>query len=356
MINLKKININQNIKTVFAIIISAFFSLILLRFPMLCSQGVIRGIELSAQTVVPSLFPFLVLSSFVQSSGALDFLGKKTDLFFNKIFRLSGKAGCTVFFSLFAGFPVGCSMAAELYSKNKICRNEAKRIALSSVNAGPAFVIGAVGTSLLSSAKAGVIIFVSLSLSSLMIAFFSRYILNSDSSPQFSENKALPLSKALVCSVYNGSKSMFIICGWIILFSCFLNIISSNTKSEASAIFLKAFLEVTSGCCALAEKESPVIICAVLGWCGMCIHCQVFPYILKIGLKAKYYFCSRVLHSMLSSIICYGLFQIFPCEVSVFSTGTEAMMKTFAVSAPAAAGLALMCVIFILDLDTAKEM
>lgn len=356
MIELKKINIKQNIKTVFAIIISAFLALILLRFPKICAEGVIRGIELSMQTAVPSLFPFLVLSSFVQSSGVLDFAGEKTNRFFRKIFNLSGTAGCTVFFSLFAGFPVGCSMAAELYAKNKICRDEAKRIALSSVNAGPAFVIGAVGTSLLSSVRAGVIIFVSLSLSSLIIAFLSRFILSSESLSQHSESQSSPLSKALVSSVYNASKSMFIICAWIILFSCFLNIVSSYSQNETFSLFSKSFLEVTSGCCALAGKESPVVICAVLGWCGMCVHCQVFPYIIKIGIKAKYYFCSRILHSMLSSVICFALFKFFPCEVSVFSTRTEAIVKTFAISAPATIGLALMCIIFILDLDTGKEM
>lgn len=353
---MKKISINKNAKTIFAIIVSIFSALILLRFPAICAEGVVRGIEISSQTVVPSLFPFLVLSSFVQSSGVLDFAGEKTNRFFGKVFNFSGKAGCTVFFSLFAGFPVGCSLASSLLSQNKICRNEAKRIALSSVNAGPAFVIGAVGTALLSSVRAGVIIFVSLSLSSLMIAFLSRFILPSEKITQSSEKSSLSLSESLVSSVYNASKSMFIICAWIILFSCFLNIVSSRTQSDTFSVASKAFLEVTSGCCALAGKESPVVICAVLGWCGLCVHCQVFPYILKIGLNAKYYFCSRILHSMLSSVICYGLFKIFPYQVSVFSTGTEAMVKTFAVSAPATAGLLLMCVIFILDLDTAKEM
>ena len=149
---------------------------------------------------------------------------------------------------------------------------------------------------------------------------------------------------------------MFIICTWIILFSCFLNVTSSFIKNEALSLFTEAFLEVTTGCCTLAKRESPVIVCAVLGWCGMCVHCQVFPYLLKIGLKIRYYLCGRILHSMLSSIICYGFFRIFPCEISVFSTETEMIAKTFAVSAPATAGLVLMCVIFILDLDTQKEM
>ena len=352
---MKKLKINENVRTILCIIFCVLFAFILIRFPKNCADGVRHGLELCAQTMVPSLFPFLVLSSFVLSSGVIDFLGEKTDKFFRKIFNFSGICGCTVFFSLFGGFPVGCSMASELLSKNKITQSEAKRIALSSVNAGPAFVIGAVGTIMLSSFKAGVILFVSLSLSSLIISFLSRFILSENPSSFRKDSAQLPLSQSLVSSVYNASKSMFIISAWILLFSCFTNIISANNNNDTFSLAAKAFLEVSTGCAEIAGKESPVILCAVLGWSGLCVHCQVLPYVLKTGLKAKYYFCARALHSMLSSVICYLLFELFPCNISVFSSNTETLTKAFAVSAPAAAGLMLMCAIFILDLDTGKK-
>lgn len=326
-----------------------------MKFPSLSAEGVRRGLELCAQTMIPSLFPFLVLSSFATSSGIMNFLGQKTNNFFKKVFNFSGTAGSVVLFSLFSGFPVGCSMASKLYQQKKITQNEAKRIALSSVNAGPAFVIGAVGTMMLSSFKAGVIIFVSLSLSSLLISFLTRFILSDSEEKEEIQIKNPPLSEALVSSVYNASKSMFIICAWILLFSCFLSVASNKIQNENFSYALKAFLEVSLGCQETADKKSPAILAAVLGWSGLCVHCQVFPDILKIGLKAKYFFCARFLQSMLSALLCSTLLKIFPCEISVFSSGASAMAQTFAVSAPAAAGLLLMCAIFILDLDTEKK-
>ncbi len=347
--------IKQNSKLLFCIIICVVSGVLLISFPKFCADGARKGITLCKDIIVPSLFPFLVLSSFATLSGTVDFLGRKTNRFFRKFFGLSGQSGAVVIFSLFAGFPVGASMASELFSQNKITKTEAERITLSCVNAGPAFVIGAVGSALLSSFKAGVLIFISLSLSSILIAYLSKFIFQEDFSNERKSISKVSVSQALVNSVYNASKSMFSICGWIVLFSSFVNIISAGNQNESFIITATAFLEVCSGSVALAQKGNPIILTALLGWGGLCVHAQIFPSVLKSGIKAKSFFCFRILNCAFSSIICYFLFSLFPCEVSVFSQGIIAVSKTFAVSAPAAAGLVLMCAILILDLDIGEK-
>ncbi len=353
---LKKIKLNKNTKIIFVSVICVISAFFLLKYPLLSAEGIRKGLELSAQTMIPSLFPFLVVSCFANLSGVIDFLGEKTDKFFRKTFALSGRAGSIIFFGLFSGFPVGCSMAATLFEQNKITQNEAKRIVLGSVNAGPAFVIGAVGTMMLSSYKAGIIIFVSLTASSLIISFLTRFILAEGSEKIETDAQVPPLSEAFVSSVYSASKSMFSICGWIIVFSCILNILSAKATNENLFSFLKSVFEVSMGCTEFSATKNPAVMSAVIGWSGLCVHCQVLPYIIKTGLKIKYFFCARLLQSMLAALLCSGLLQIFPCEISTFSSGTSPMVQTFAVSAPAAAGLLLMSAIFILDLDTHKKM
>lgn len=353
---LKKLKLNKNHKIFFALILSLLFACVLIKYPTLSSEGILKGLELSASTMVPSLFPFIVVSTFAANSGAVDFLGKKTDKFFRKIWGLSGTAGSIILFGLFGGFPVGCSMAGNLYSQNKITSSEAKRIALSSVNAGPAFVIGAVGTMMLSSFKAGVIIFVSLSLSSLTIAFLTKWILPSDTETKKTSSAEVSLSDALVTSVYSSSKTMFLICAWILVFSCFINIMTGNLENEKISGLIKIFSEVSLGCERISETKNPAHLAFVIGWSGLCVHCQTLPHVIKTGLKIKYFLCSRLFHACLSSLICAGILKLFPCDISVFSSGTSLVVRTFAVSAPAAAGLLLMCAIFILDLDTHKKM
>ena len=355
VIALKKLLSEKNIKIIIYSLLCIFSVFSLLKFPLLSAEGIRKGLELCAGTMIPSLFPFLVISSFAVSGGITQLSNSYTEKIFKKALGLSPSAGTVVFFSLWSGFPVGCSMAESLLSQNKISSDEAKRIMLSSVNAGPAFVICAVGAMMLSSLKTGVLIYASLTSASLIIMFLSRFIL-----PDIKEkNKTVPeapdLSEALVTSVYNASKSMFSICGWILIFSCFLNIISEKCNNEAFSTFFNSMAEVSFGCKSFAKSGSPVILSAVIGWGGLCVHCQVLPYVKKSGLKLRYFFCGRILHSMLSSLICAGLIKIFPCDISVFSSGTSAVSQTFAVSAPAAAGLLIMCAIFILDLDTHKK-
>ncbi len=354
---MKHIIKNKNITFFLSLTISVVFAVLLMKFPLLSSEGIRKGLEISAGTMVPSLFPFLVVSSFAELSGAIDFSGEKTDKFFRKIFGCSGKTGSTILFGLFSGFPAGCSLASELYSKNKITQNEAKRIALSSVNAGPAFVIGAVGSMYLDSVRAGIIMFISLSLSSLLIAFFTKLFLPCSPYEESTHETEKPsLSEAFVASVYSGSKNMLLICGWLLLFSCLTNIISGTTDNETFSSIVKIFSEVSSGCKEMSRTKNPAHLVFVIGWSGLCVHCQILPYIIRIGLKMKFFFCSRLFHAGLSALITAALLKIFPCETSVFSSGTDVVARTFAVSAPAAAGLLLMCIIFILDLDSHKKM
>ena len=353
---LKKFLSEKNIKIILYTLLCIFSVTLLLKFPLLSTEGIRRGLELCAGTMIPSLFPFLVISSFAVSSGILELSGDKAENFFKKTIGLSPTAGMVVFFSLWSGFPVGCSMASDLLSQNKISADEAKRIMLSSVNAGPAFVICAVGTMMLSSLRAGVIIYASLTLASLIITFISQFVLPDCKEKNKTVSEPSDFSESLVTSVYCASKSMFSICGWILLFSCFLNIASGKSENENISTILNALAEVSLGCKSFAKSASPVILCAVIGWGGLCVHCQVLPFVRKSGLKLRYFFCGRILHSMLSSLICAGLVKIFPCDISVFSSGTTAVSQTFAVSAPAAAGLLIMCAIFVLDLDTHKKM
>lgn len=353
---MKKLRLKRNLKIACACIFCVISAVFILKYPILSADGIRKGLEICAKTMIPSLFPFLVISAFATSSGVLEASGRKTEKFCRKILKLSGTAGSAVFFGLWGGFPVGCSMAQTLLSQNKITQNEAKRIVLSSVNAGPAFVIGAVGTMFLSSFKAGVIMYVSLSLASLTISFLSQFILEDTSEKQINGAPPPPVSEAFVTSVYSASQSMFSICAWLMVFSCFLSIATGNISNENTSAFLKAICEVSLGCSEISRFGNPVILSAIIGWGGLCVHCQVLPNVIKTGLKLKYFFCSRILHSMLASLICSLLIRIFPCEISVFSSGTDAVAQTFAVSAPAAAGLLIMCAIFILDLDTHKKM
>ena len=149
-------------KYIVPVILTALVCLFLFTRPEICSEGVRSGILLAAETVVPSLFPFMTVASFLLRSGLGEAAGKPFDKVCEKLFRLPGVLAPVIIMSQIGGFPIGAKMTYELLKKNAITENEAQRACLFCINAGPAFVIGTVGSEMLGSVKAGVLLYLSL--------------------------------------------------------------------------------------------------------------------------------------------------------------------------------------------------
>ena len=349
----------KRLKKFFTFLVMIFcvsFLLMLMIFPSLFSAGVRKGLTLCAETMIPSMFPFFVLSSFMTRSGMIDLIGRKTDGIFKKIFALSGKSGSVFLLSLFSGFPVGAKTVSSLLDRKEISENEAQRLMLCSVNAGPAFTVSAVGAAMMSSKKAGIIIFFSLSVSSVIICFLSRFIIEKDLTflPVCNKNSYENFSSSLINSVSDSTVSMLSVSGWIVLFSCICSVAESIEFFEKNSLLFRSVFEVSIGCEEAGGQGNIPLVTAVIGWSGLCVHCQVFSAVIKSKMKKRLFFISKILHSALSMVVCDLLLKVFPCSVSVFANSASAV-ESFYSSAPAAAGLLLMGAILISDLETSRK-
>ena len=160
--------------------------------------------------------------------------------------------------SLIGGFPIGAKMTAELYCDGRLTENQAQRLNMFCMNAGPAFTVTAVGVSMLSSRRA---------------------------------------------------------CGVLPL---------------------------------------PAIT-AIIGFGGFCVHCQVYQFIAKTGIKYRLFFAFRAINAAVAALISHILFTLFPVEVSTLSAPAFDAAP-FSASLPAFLALAAMCVIMIFDVDTKKKL
>ena len=109
------------------------------------TQGAYEGLLFCAQILIPSLFPFMVLSSFVVNCGISGILSRFLAPVTKSFFRLPGSAGVTILLSMFGGYPVGARGIRTLLDRGLITREEGARMLCFAVGAGPAFVIFAVG-------------------------------------------------------------------------------------------------------------------------------------------------------------------------------------------------------------------
>ena len=139
-----------------------------------CVNGVKEGIMLCVNSIIPTLFPFMIVSRFIVNSGLGDFFGSFFTKITQKLFKLPGICSFVIIMSMIGGFPVGAKMTCDLLESGKINENEAQRLNLFCINAGPAFVIGTVGEIFAKSRRLGVLLFVCCVSSSLLVGIMSR--------------------------------------------------------------------------------------------------------------------------------------------------------------------------------------
>ncbi len=322
----------------------------------LCAAGIKEGLILCAGTVIPSLFPFMVVSQFILKSGLADFLGSMLGSVTERIFRQPGITAGVILMSLIGGFPVGAKMTADLLGEGKITENQAQRLNLFCINAGPAFIIGTVGSMFLGTRKAGVILYASTCIASLFTGMLTRIIADREQAvPHKDEityiaNPVTAFSQATADS----AKTMLSICAWIVIFNAVIKCISSFGNG-LSVIIACSLLEVTSGIkLSLGVLPFPVIA-AVLSFGGLSVHCQIYSFISKSRLNMRYFYLARIITAAISSLICTGLIKIFPCEISTFHTNSQILPAAYSISVPAAVALIFMCAVLIFEVDTDKK-
>lgn len=123
--------------------------------PAVAASGVLRGLGLCYQTVIPALFPFMVLSRLLLESPAAQWFG----LLLRPYTRLLGlrekKAPAALLCGLLGGFACGAQAVDALYRSGRLRRDEAALLLVCTIGSGPGFVVGGVGALMLGRAGAG---------------------------------------------------------------------------------------------------------------------------------------------------------------------------------------------------------
>lgn len=339
----------------FSIILIAVCLYFMFRFPLAIREGVTEGLSICFYTIIPSLFPFMTLSAYITKSNILSpvykFLSPPSKL----LFRQPPCSAPIIFMSMIGGFPIGIKMINEHLGNGQITKKQAQRLCLFCMNAGPAFTITAVGVNMLNSAKAGVIIYTSLCVSALFLGVASSFL--GDKEEKTIKQKSqiqMPLS-SLSASVSDSLQSVLGICAWVILFSSIINCIKTLNLNNTLYLFLASVLEVTKGCILTSGKMALPIISGIIGFGGICVHCQVLGHIKSIGIKYSHFLVSRILNGALAALISYILLLLFPVETDVFASADKITAFTFSVSAPAFFVFISMCIIMIFDIDRKKK-
>lgn len=345
-------------------------ALLLVIYSPLASRGAREGLALCGQVIIPSLYPFFVVGNiFTQlmaGSRNQDAGGGRTrrSRAMHFLLRQPPAALGAIFLGLLGGYPLGAKTAASLMERGALNRAQAQRLQLFCVNAGPAYLMGAVGSGLLGSRRAGLLLFVSLTAASLVMAFLSRFwespalcpAASPDSSPQAPVSS---IDAYLLAAIAQATKAIIGVCAWVELFSSLCALLRLLPHALWPAIpGLNVLLEVSSGAVAVVRGGGATlpVLCAALGWGGLSVHCQILGDLRKTSLPLRIFFVSRLAHGAVAAAICWQLGRWFPVDLPAsVSSGALPGVRLWAVSAPAAGALLFFCAFLILDLDLRRK-
>ncbi len=311
--------------------------------------GVSQGLSVCADVLIPSLFPFMVLSSFCVNAGMSLGNVRFVDIFCRKILKMPCECLTAVFFGFTGGYPVGASVISTLCEKGSVDEKTARRLMSCCVNAGPAFVITAVGSVMLGNSYAGIVLFVSVCLSSVVTGCIFFFVYHGNIIENNMQRKSVPLSDALINAVTVSCRNMIVMCGWVVLFSSLNAVITEFIPEKIASVFM-IFAEVTSGV-EIANKTGGLpLVSACISSGGICVMCQLLPSIKKCGIKVSEYLMFRIVNSVFSFFITRIVlcFVDIPVSVGSFAVGVRSN------SALSVAALLVMCAVFIFDVSSRK--
>ena len=295
------------------------------------------GITLCGNVILPSLFPFFVLSSLVVELGMSRYLGRLLEPVMAPLFRVNGSCAAALALGFVGGYPVGARTAIQLYENGQCSRTEAERMLAFCNNSGPAFILGVVGAGVFGSGTVGLLLCLIHLLASLCVGLLFRFYKPREGpqtlrgrSPQF---QAVRFSKAFPRSVTGALQSTLNICAFILFFTVFLRILAHAGILAAAARLLTALLsplgmdqfwaerlltglmEVSSGVSSLTDGTLSgrlSMAAFMLGWAGISVHCQVLAFLGDSGLSVRTYVLGKLLHGTISAGLAALLYRIIP--------------------------------------------
>lgn len=282
--------------------------------PETAAAGAGTGLQICLSVLAPSLFPFLVLSVFAVRCGAAALLGRLLERPIRFLFRLPGSCAAVLLMGLIGGYPVGARGAAALLRSGQITEREAERLCLFCVNAGPAFVLSAVGAGFLHSRRAGAILLLSGLLGSLALGLLLR---GRGPLPKAERREAAreTAGEAIVSSAADACRSLVSLCCFVVLFSTVLAFVRPLLPPGPALPVISALLEVTGGCRDLALAGAPLwAMAAALGWGGLSVHLQIRSMPGTPRLSALRFALARALHGALAALFAFLLNLWFPLE------------------------------------------
>lgn len=257
-------------------------------------QAVRQGLSLCAGSVIPSLFPFFVLSSLFTSLGGGAMLWRLP--FFSR-------QGSTIFFlGALGGYPLGGRLIGQLVRSGGLEQQEAQKLLCCCNNAGPAFILGLVGLGRFGSLRAGLWLYLIHVAAALLLALALRPGGAGCTASLPPATQETSLASALVDAIAAAGATMVQICAFVVFFVTALSLLQPLPPFQLPLV--RGLLELTNGVTGLENTPAGFVQAAfLLGWGGISVHCQTAAVLEGTGLSMGRYMLAKGVQGLLSALL-----------------------------------------------------
>lgn len=286
--------------------LSALGMLVLIMDSRTAISGAKDAVELCLYSVIPSIFPFIVLSGMLVSvlNGAhLPILAPM-----GRLLGIPRGAEGIFLTGILGGYPVGARSVYHGYRSGFLSSDDANRMLAFCNNAGPSFLFGILGSKFMDPLSVWGLWIIHI-LSAVMVALLiPRREINSNRS---AVETPIPLTQSLKSAVI----TMGYICGWIVLFRVILAFLDKWILwlfPVTLRVSVYGLFELANGCLCLDSITLPglrfVTASIMLSFGGICVQMQTAS--VTGGLGIRNYLAGKILQTIFSFLLS-SLVQLF---------------------------------------------
>lgn len=259
------------------------------------SQGAYDGIVLCIKTVIPSLFPFFVLSSLITGTSA----GTRIRLLYPlaRVFRLPTGMESLLVPAFLGGYPVGAQTVSQVWRSGQIPKEEAERLLGFCNNAGPSFLFGMASVMFPQWWMAWL----------LWLIHIAAAVVTARLIPEI-QSHTVTVSQSVISlpnALHTAMMAMASVCGWVVFFRvliAFLDRWILWLLPKHLQVIIIGVMEMSNGCMSLSNISDVgicFIICSgMLSFGGLCVMMQVASA--AQGLSLKWFFTGKIIQTAAS--------------------------------------------------------
>ncbi|MGQ9779550.1 MAG: sporulation integral membrane protein YlbJ [Bacillota bacterium] len=348
---------SRRAKVVAMAALASLFALALVFYAEESLAAAKEGIKVFGLIVLPSLFPFFVLSEVLLGLGVVHFMGVIFEPLMRPVFNVPGVGAFALSMGLAAGYPMDAVITAKFRRKGLCSRIEAERLLAFTNTADPLFIFGAVAVGMFGLPALGPLLATAHYLSSFTLGFFFRFYGREDTPTEepaqtykgmlrraFAallrgrEEDGRPLGQLLGEAVRESVATLFMIGGFIVFFSVLVRLLTvmglleflappaarllglfGLSPSLVPALF-RGLLEIDLGTVAAGRAAAPlveraVMAGAIIAWSGLSVHGQVASVVHGTDIRMGPYVLARLYHAVIAGFYTFLLFPFFRLPV-----------------------------------------